>query len=62
MVHTTVALTKRRFHGLMRPMRLKSSVRMSRKAASSKWIDAESVLRLSLNSTKFKTCPKGNMK
>lgn len=31
MVHVTSSLAKRRFHGLMRPMILKSSVRTSKK-------------------------------
>lgn len=34
MVHKTVSLAKRRFHGFMRPMKLKASVRMSRKTSS----------------------------
>ncbi len=35
MVRGSVSLCKRRFHGMMRAMKLKSSVRMSRKSSSS---------------------------
>ena len=46
MVQGTVALFKRNFHGLMRPMQLKSSVRVSRKAAGSEFTSIVFLLAL----------------
>ena len=44
MVHGSVGLAKRRFHGLMRPMKLKSSVRTSKKSASCKINDHTQII------------------
>ena len=56
MVHGSAGLAKRRFHGLMRPMKLNSSVRMSKKATSSKTTALDSDILLAYQTCQSITC------
>lgn len=59
MVHGTASLAKRRFHGLMRPMKLKSSVRMTSKALSGKFTQSGARNRSQLCTRFSSLCTRG---